>query len=425
MIAWLKKHYHWVIAVVVLLQLAIHGGAANNLSGLHLIPVTQALDITRTEYSLAGSIKSIVGVFSTLFSGVMILKFGYRTAVGVGLALSGAAYVLLSGMDSYWTFLAGFALLGVTNGVCTTSGATRIVSAWFHKHRGMVLGLVTAATGIGGSIMSIIQSYAIENISWRASYMTVAVLMFVIAVLVFLLVRNHPTNMGLLPYGDGEQISHKKGKTHQDLWSGFTMKKLMKRPTFYLMLAGTFLTCMCIYLAFSFVAPHLQDCGLSAAQASTLHSIMLLLLSGTKFLAGTLSDTIGAKKVTMLCIGFSAVGLAMLASVNGFGFAAAAVVVYSMALPIVSVTIPLLANALFGYQAQAEYTGVFMSMISAASIVAGPLSNAAYDHFGSYRPVFYAAAALSVLLLGLYWLMYRLAEKDQKKMQQAEAPVQN
>lgn len=65
--------------------------------------------------------------------------------------------------------------------------------------------------------------------------------------------------------------------------------------------------------------------------------------------------------------------------------------------------IPLLAASLFGYQAQTQYNGFFISMVSAASIVASPISNYVYDRVGSYSPVFFAAAGLTVLLFGLYW----------------------
>lgn len=57
-----KNHYHWVIAAVAVVQMLIYGGAVNNFSGYHMIPVTEALNISRTAFSLAESIRSIVGV---------------------------------------------------------------------------------------------------------------------------------------------------------------------------------------------------------------------------------------------------------------------------------------------------------------------------------------------------------------------------
>jgi hypothetical protein len=56
----IKKHYHWIVAVVLLILMAIRGGTGNNLPGLHLVPVTEALDITRAQFSLATSASSIL-----------------------------------------------------------------------------------------------------------------------------------------------------------------------------------------------------------------------------------------------------------------------------------------------------------------------------------------------------------------------------
>ena len=47
MIKYIKKNYHWIIAAIALVQLLIYGGAVNNYSGYHMIPVTEALGISR------------------------------------------------------------------------------------------------------------------------------------------------------------------------------------------------------------------------------------------------------------------------------------------------------------------------------------------------------------------------------------------
>jgi MFS family permease len=111
---------------------------------------------------------------------------------------------------------------------------------------------------------------------------------------------------------------------------------------------------------------------------------------------------------------FDVAGMILLTMVTGMTSAIIAIVIYSLALPILTVVIPLLGASLFGYQAQAKYTGIFLSMVSAASIVASPISNAIYDKIGTYTPVFYAAAGISVLLIGMYLVMYRLADKQKK-----------
>lgn len=411
MIKHIRKHYHWIIAATLFLMAGMRGGIGNNLSGLHLIPVTEALQITRAQFALAGSASSVVAMFSTMFSGTLISRYGCRSLMSVFLLIGATSAFLMGTADTYPLFFLGYALWGMTNGFCGDAIATRIVSSWFHKHKGAVFGTVSSASGIGGSIVCIFQSALIQRYSYHTSYYLAAILLVFSCLLVMVFIRKHPSDMGLDPYGHGEQVAHTK-REHDDHWHGLSMKQMAKTPAFYMMIAGTFISCVLPYLAFNVIVPHLQDCGLTASQASSMQSILLLCLTGSKILAGFLCDAIGAKKVAILCMAFDVAGMILLTMVTGMTSAIIAIVIYSLALPILTVVIPLLGVSLFGYQAQAKYTGIFLSMVSAASIVASPISNAIYDKIGTYSPVFFTAAGITVLLIGMYLLMYRLADKQ-------------
>lgn len=407
-----RRNYHWVIATVVLLQLFVHGGAGNNIAAYHVIPVTQALGISRIAFSFTGSIGSAVGIVSTLISGWLLQRFGYRKMAALGMLLAGAAYALLANTQSYWMLIAGRVLVGLSSGVCSVAGVSRVISAWFHRRRGMVLGAVTAATGIGSSILGLAQAWIIENSSWRGSFSLVGALMLLAAVLIYLLVRCTPEEMGLSPYGEGQTDTKKQAMRNGEMWPGFPMEYLRRRPAFYLMALCALLSCICVYMTQFIVVPYFQDQGMSAIRAGRLYSIMMLLLSGTKLLAGSLSDVVGAKKVTVGCLGICSVSLVLL-MLGGTGPAAvAAIVLYAFCMPLTTVMIPLLAIELFGYYAQGQYIGVFVAMASAASMIASPCADAVFGIFESYRPVFWGVAVAAFVTLGLELLLYRLAARD-------------
>lgn len=417
MIAWCKKHYHWIIAAILLLQLSITGGAANNFTGLHLIPVTEALGISRTAFSLSGSIRSLVGMGSTLLSGMLIMRLGYRFSLTACLLLTAGAYTVFGLADSFYMLLIGDILVGLAIGLCSSSGvgAPRVISAWFYKHRGTVLGVVTAATGLGGSVLSILQNAMIQNVSWRWSFFSVAILVFGCAVIMALLMRDHPNKVGLRPYGEGEIVQHKKGSHHARLWEGRSMSELYKKPTFYMMILCTFLSCLGVYLMFSNLSPHLQSQGLSSTEANSIHGMQLFFLAITKFLVGLLCDRLGPKTTTLICLSFAVAGLFLLNIATTFSMAVIAAAVFSVGVPLTGVTVPLLAPDLFGYRSQGHYIGIFMAMISAASILSGIISNGIFDAVGSYQPVIYIAIGLCAVCGVANLFMYRLAIRDQKK----------
>lgn len=418
----LKKNYHWIIAAVGLLQLLIYGGAVNNFSAYHMIPVCEALDLSRTAFSLTNSIRSVLGVFSAIYSGVLIQKWGYRKTAALGMTLAATTYVIYATMQNYWMLLAGSCLLGIASGVCATSGVSRLINGWFHKYRGTVLGLVTSATALGGTLLGYIQAAAIEYVSWRLSFIIVAGLQLLVAVLIFLLVRNAPSDMGLTPYGEG-YVDNKSKKRESARWEGFTMDALKKRPAFYMLLVCAFLSCFCVLATQYNLVPYFKDCGMTETRASKIYGTMMLFASAMKLLMGVLCDAIGPKRVMLIMQCSCAAGLALVMVLPQTDMAMiGALLVYSLALPVATMMYPLLSMELFGYQAQSQYIGVIMSMSSACGIVSSPLANLVRDTMGSYHPIFWFCVILSVVLVALYGILYGMVAKDRKKVDEEVKP---
>lgn len=414
--AWIKKHYHWIIAIVVLLEMSVYVGFLNNLTSLHLVPVTEELNISRGSFSLAISVKHLVGFFTTMVSGVLFLKFGYRRLVLGGLFLGTVAYGLLAMSSSVTMLAVGTLVLGLLDFACSSTGATKIVGTWFYQYRGTVLGLVSAATGIGGSIFCIVLNRIIENYGWRASFGFCSVAVLLMGIIMLFVIRNRPSDMGLMPYGLGHQPKKKpRNSVFRPHWLGLTFGEMLRRPSFYLMLLGTFLSCFCMYMAFNVVAPHLTDRGLSSAEAATMQSMLLLAMAVAKFLTGALCDWLGPRAVTMSCLAASAVALWLLANVSDSGSAIVAMLVFAWALPATTITVPLLTTSLFGYQSSDRAIGVFLAMVTLSSMGATPLSNALFDILGSYSPVFRVCAAATLGIMVLFAVLYILAERDKKK----------
>lgn len=417
MLSWIKKNYYWVIAAVGLMQLLIYGGAVNNFSAYHMIPVCEELGFSRTAFSLTNSARSILGVFSAVYSGTLIKKWGYRKTAALGMAMAAASYVIYATMQNYWMLLVGNCVLGLASGICATSGVSRLLNGWFHKYRGTVLGIVTSATALGGAVLGYIQAAAIEYVSWRLSFIIVAGLQLGVAVMIFLLVRNSPSDIGLTPYGEGYVDGKSKNKRTVS-WAGFTMEMLKKRPAYYMLLVCAFLSCFCVLASQYNLVPYFKDCGMSETRASKIYGTMLLFLSVMKLGMGALCDAIGPKKVMMIAHGACALGLVLVLVLPQTDAAMiGALLVFDLAPPLTTMMFPLISMDLFGYQAQSQYIGVVMSMGSACGIVYAPLANFVRDTMGTYRPVFWFCAILAVALMGLYAILFAMVAKDRRKLE--------
>ena len=419
-----KKNYHWIIVTVILLELGVYLGLHNNITSLYIIPVTEGLGITRGSASLAYSARNLFSFLSTLFSGVLLTKFGYRKLASLALLIIAGAYGLLGSAQSLLTMCLACAVMGLCDGFCSISSASRMVNTWFHTHQGLIWGLVTASTGFGGSLFSIILSRKIEASGWRSGYYLSAILIAVTAVCLFLIVRNRPGNLGLLPYGSGNHHGKKPKKESKDHWYGYEPKDIFRKPIFFLTIFVVFMGSFCIYAVFQVIVPHLQDCGMNATDAAAVQSILLLGLAGGKLLCGFLCDYLGAKRTTVLCIVCTIAGIVLLNFVNGYAIAVTASVIFSIGLVFVTVPIPMLSSALFGYHPQGSIMGIFMALPYAASMASMPIVNSIYDRIGSYSPIFWVVIAMCAVVLGVTALLFILADRDRAKYESGHPELQ-
>lgn len=412
----LKQRYHWVIALVALLELFVHVGIVNNLAGLYIVPVSESLGITRGGFSLGFSIRSLVGAVVVILSGPVIRRYGYRRLAAIALTVTALAYINMGLARNVFMLYGSCVVLGICDGFCSTAAAVYLVGNWFHKYRGTILGLVTAATGFGGSAFCMLITGVMERSDWRISLYVCAGCVLVMAAVVLLAVRSEPRELGLVPLGEGEvtqkDVPKKKDRDH---WHGFEMSRLLRMPGFYLALLAVLLTNLCLCLAYYNVVPYLRDCGMSAAQAAAMQSVMLLVMAGFKLLCGVLSDWLGARWATSICTAFLTVSLVLFCGITNALTAWAAVLTFSLALPLMSVMIPLFSAALFGYRAHNSFSGVFLAMPSVAAIAANPVANVIHDRVGSYRPAFLGAALLSVLVFALYITVYIVTAHERKR----------
>ena len=418
MIAWLRKHYYWIIVAVMMLVFCAYGGLANNNSSIFIIPVTKDLGMSRADFSLATSVRSMTLFIFMSFSSIAFQRFGVKKPILAGLGLMMLGYALLSISNTVLSMAIVCSLLGIGEAFCGSTAGSRIASNWFQRSRGTVFGIISSCTGLGGAILSVVLSNFIETNGWRYARLLSAAILLVTIIIAAILLYDTPSDIGIAPYGEGYVPKQKKHHRDDAHWMGLSFKELCRRPTFYIAILAFFLSGVCIYSAFSNIAPHLQDQGLSTSDAALQNSLMLVYLAVFKILCGALSDIIGPKWVCALCMVFVAVGLLLLPGVNTVTGAFVAVFIYSVGVPMVLVMIPLVSYPLFGYQSHNETLGIFLALPYLGSLVIVPIANAIYDKTGSYTLIFQICAVLSVVVLGLLLLLYILAQNDQKKFMQ-------
>jgi len=419
----LRQNYHWIIAALVFLEVIIFGGVSNSVN-VFIIPVCETLGVSRGSYGIAVMPYIASCFLSNLSSGVLLQRFGYKKTVLSGLAATAVAHLLMPFSRDLAFFGAVRVLFGYGYGVCFTAGAVKIIKDWFIRRQGLVCGVVSMASGLGGSLMTVLLSGVVESADWKVAMFAVSG-MVVLTMATFVFVKNRPDDMGLTPYGYGQAPEQKKKYTNRQGWEGLPMKTLLRRPVFYFACFCVFASCACMYVTSQMLIPFLQDEGFSASEAAGMQGMFLLCIGVYKIFCGALCDKISAKYVAVGCLAGSVIGQVLLCIGGSSWMYYLGTVVFATGLCMTSVMLPLLALPLFGQLASLNVGGIFLAMASLGNLVAQPVANVLFDRFGSYIPVYLGAAALHAGVIGCFFWVFAQAKRLEKNYMGAhgDAPV--
>jgi len=197
-------HYGWVVATVAFLTMLTTSGAVG-LPGALILPLSKEFGWDLGGISSALAIRLVLFGLMGPFSAALIERYGVRNVVLAAVALISAGLLGATVMTELWQLVV---LWGVVVGIGT--GLTALVlgaivsSRWFTRHRGLVLGMMTASTSTGQLVFLPMAAWLVSHVSWRTALVPSIAGLGLVALLVLLFVRDRPADVGLLPFGETE-----------------------------------------------------------------------------------------------------------------------------------------------------------------------------------------------------------------------------
>lgn len=359
---------------------------------LFVIPVTEALSIDRSVYSVVDSLRYVSTAVVNLFFGTLIAKFGARWLIAIGflaLALSMLFFGLANGL--VLLYLAGI-LMGIGFSFTSTAMVGYVIRRAYPERSGTITGAVLAANGIGGAACTPIVSAMIHSgIGYRGSSYAVCALVALVGLVTVAFLR------GPAVCRPAKQEASKAEESEPAPTEGTPPLR------FILLVAAVFFSGFCLQGIYGVSAAHMTDVGLDEGLIVSVLSTQLLLLAASKFLIGALYDRFGLRvtaTVTMLGGMGVSVLLALLVSgtagaVMAFGYA----LLVSVALPLETVMLPIYAREFFGKAQFASRLGILVSFNTVGYALGSPFLNLVFDLSGSYTAGFITTAALMSLSL--------------------------
>ena len=222
-----RVHYAWLVAGLTFVTLLAAAGVRST-TGLLMVPLEQEFGWTRATISAANSINLLLYGLIGPFAAAVIDRVGVRRTMACALSVVALGVVSTTVMTRSWHLML---LWGVVVG-CGT-GMTAIVlgaivaNRWFASHRGLVVGALTACTATGQLIFLRPLAGLVEGYGWRTAVIAAAGFVALVMPLVAWLIRDRPSDLGLLPYGASapEPAPPRPGNPFvapiEALWRGF------------------------------------------------------------------------------------------------------------------------------------------------------------------------------------------------------------
>ncbi|TIP82481.1 MAG: MFS transporter [Mesorhizobium sp.] len=295
------QRYAFVVVAVIFLCLLIAAGL-RSAPAVMMLPLEESFGWRRDVVSLAAAIGIFLYGLTGPFAAALMERIGLRRTLLASLVLMSGSTALSLLMTQPWHLLLTWGVFsGVGSGaVATVLGAT-IVNRWFKTNRGLVMGLMSASAATGLLVFLPLLAALAQSGGWKPVAIAIAVATACLVPLVWLLVPERPSSIGMVRYGAEADDVPPVPPASQGNFLTHTLSTLRRAAgtrVFWYLFATFFI---CGFTTNGLVGTHLiafcGDMGIGQVQAAGLLSLMGIFdLIGTT-LSGWLTDRFDPRKL--------------------------------------------------------------------------------------------------------------------------------
>lgn len=409
-----KIFYGYWVLLAVTVGIFIYAGFGLYSFSFFVKPINAELGWDRSIITLGFTIWSLsMGLVSPCIGG-LVDRFGGRSVIGVGAIVTGLGFTVLSWTNNTVTFWLSYAVVGIGMAACAQVPASAVVSHWFVKRRGLAIGIMSVAVGIGGLISApVVGGFLIPHFGWRQAYLDMAIFTWmVILPLSLFVIRTRPAEKGLYP--DGANSIDESSKLLRAT-EGFSVLEAIATLAFWLIALCFLLSQFAQNGVMQTHVLYLSDQGFSTVVTSSFMGVVGMMSAVGKFSFGWMCDKIKPKYALAIGLILQLIGVIILLNIKpdsplpiiwvysviwGFGIGSW--------LPVMSIMI----SSHFGMVRYGTIFGV-MSFINGLGSAFGPLlSNYIFDATGGYQPALITFLVLFAISIPMVLSVRRLARKS-------------
>jgi len=266
---------------------------ARSAPSVMLLPLSNEFQWSRATVSSVVAINIFIFGLIGPFAAALYVRLGLRRTMMLGMALLALGYGSTVFLRTYAQFVVLWGLVvGAGSGMAATVLGAAVANRWFTKHRGLVMGILTASTATGQLVFLPWFASLVTTSGWRSAPLVVTCVALGMIPVIWFFMRDEPRDLGLRPYGEtGAADAVQRAVGNPAKLAITTLLEAARTRDFWL-LAGSFFICGAS--TNGLIGTHLIsaafDCGIPEVRAAGLLAMMGLFdLAGTT-LSGWLSD---------------------------------------------------------------------------------------------------------------------------------------
>ncbi|WP_246208731.1 MFS transporter [Anaerotalea alkaliphila] len=396
-----KIYYGWVIVAVAALGQFFSGPGQTFSISLFINAYIDKFGWSRTLLSSLYSFATLAAGLLLPFVGRKIDRIGYRKMIAIVPFLLALTGVWMGMVRTPAMIFLGFMFLRLFGQGSMSLIPSALVSQWFIRKRGLALSFMTLGMVASSAAFPQMNNWLLENYGIEQAWRFIALLLVVVMVPAgWLLVRDRPEAVGLLPDGEtkpempeipegGEAV----GEDHSE----WTLGEAFRVRSFWLLLFCMTIPSMINTGMIFHLVSIMEEKGQPPVFAATILSSIAMVQLGMNFVAGYVVDKTKPNRLKALNYLVLAVGMLVIL----WGRSAGVLLLYAVFSAVFnafdSVTTNVLWPGYFGRRHLGSIKSVAMTAMVLGSAL-GPLPfGVAYDLFQSYDQVILVMLAFPLL----------------------------
>lgn len=391
-----RIYYGWIMLLALAFAQPTSWGIAYYSFSVMLKPIQ--LDTGWSTAALTGafSLSLLCSGAAALFVGRWLDRHGPRALMTAGSIAASLLILALAVVHHLVIFYVIWAAIGLVSAAILYEPAFATIANWFVRYRNRALTIITFVGGFASVIYAPLIAWLIRQHGWRMAYLILAIILAVCTIPVHaIFLRRRPEDLGLEPDGGPGPRTETAQPAAVD--RSIPAKTAVHSPSFRWLTAAFCLTLFANVAVTVHLIPFLLDRGFSSGFAATAAGAVGIMALPGRLVFTPLGGRIPRRFVAAAIFVLQALAIAALITLDATAGVVLFVVLFGMGFGAITPARASLVADLYGRKEYGTISGTMMLFVTGARSLAPVSAGILLGAFGSYVPVFWILAGISVL----------------------------